>query len=224
VAGKRPLDAEQIRRDASLVSGTQWFQMGRRSPFHMEAPDWVRSGKGLCGADISKPGMTVVSPMPGQTKLCEKCLAILRKGRDSGAREVVREKSHANRTVHAPQRMDSFTRAYFEAALWASTDESNDQGGEPLDKNYGINDFAPDTRAKMIDDCVDFQQRYRAMLDNAYGESGINSEKAGHNFWLSRNGHGAGFFDDNLDNLQEAAESYGEFNLYVGDDGEIHGS
>lgn len=120
--------------------------------------------------------------------------------------------------------MDSFTLAYFEAALWASSDESDDQGGEPLDKNYGIEDFDPATRDKMIDDCADFQDRYAAMLDNAYGEGGIDSERAGHNFWLSRNGHGAGFFDDNLDDLQEAAKSYGEFYLYVGDDGEIHGS
>jgi hypothetical protein len=117
----------------------------------------------------------------------------------------------------ATPRMDSFTRAYFEAALWASSDESDDQGGEPLDKNYDISDFDPATRDKMIADCADFQDRYGAMLDNAYGEGGIDSGRAGHNFWLSRNGHGAGFFDDDLDDLQEAAKSYGEFNLYVGD-------
>jgi hypothetical protein len=123
------------------------------------------------------------------------------------------------RTSQAP-RMDAFTEAYFEAALWSSHDQSDEQGGEPLDKNYGIKDIDPATRDKMIDDCVDFQQRYRGSLD----ESGIDSAQAGHWFWLSRNNHGAGFFDDGHDALQKAAESYGEFDLYVGDDGRIHGS
>ena len=117
-------------------------------------------------------------------------------------------------------RMDTFTQAYFEAALWSSNDNSDEQGGEPLDKNYGIEDIDPATRDKMIDDCTDFQQRYRGSLD----ESGVDSAQAGHWFWLSRNGHGAGFFDDGHDALQEAAKSYGEFDLYVGDDGRIHGS
>jgi len=130
----------------------------------------------------------------------------------------------AGRAVRALTRLDTFTRQYMETALWSSTDNADDSGGEPLDKNYGIDDIAPETRDKMIDDCIDFQQRYRYMLDNAYGEGGIDSGRAGHNFWLSRNGHGAGFFDDNLDDLQKAAESYGEFYLYVGDDGMIYGS
>jgi len=118
-------------------------------------------------------------------------------------------------------RLDSFTRSYFETALWSSTDKSTPQGGEPLDENYSVEDIAPETRAKMIADCADFQDRYASLLAAA---ENIDSERAGHNFWLSRNGHGAGFFDDDLNELQDAAESYGEFNLYVGDDGQIHGS
>jgi hypothetical protein len=130
------------------------------------------------------------------------------------------QRSNEARPVRAP-RLDSFTSAYFETALWSSTDESDDQGGEPLDKNYSINDIAPETRAKMIADCADFQDQYADLLSAA---ENIDSERAGHNFWLSRNGHGAGFFDDDLDELQEAAKSYGSFDLYVGDDGQIHGS
>jgi hypothetical protein len=118
--------------------------------------------------------------------------------------------------VQAP-RLDSFTQAYFDAALWSSIDD----GGDPLDDNYSISDIAPETRAKMIADCADFQDRYADLLAAA---ENIDSGRAGHNFWLSRNGHGAGFFDDGLDELQEAAKSYGTFDLYVGDDGQIHGS
>lgn len=119
------------------------------------------------------------------------------------------------------KKLDHFTRAYVETALWSSTDNSDDSGGEPLDKNYSVSDISEETLDQMIADCADFQERYGELFE---GES----EQAGHDFWLSRNGHGAGFFDgdwpENGDKLQEAAESYGEFDLYVGDDGEIHGA
>lgn len=115
--------------------------------------------------------------------------------------------------------MDKFTRQYFETALWSSTDNADDSGGEPLDKNYSTTDINDETRDKMIADCADFQERF--------GELYTDSEQAGHDFWLSRNGHGAGFFDgdeERRDELQAAAESYGQFDLYIGDDGEIHGT
>ena len=49
-------------------------------------------------------------------------------------------------------RLDAFTRAYVEAALWSSTDESNDQGGDPLDANYSIDDIAPETMELIVED------------------------------------------------------------------------
>lgn len=118
-------------------------------------------------------------------------------------------------------RMDGFTRAYFEAALWASNDESDDSGGEPLDKNYDISDIAPETRDRMIADCADFQERFAELI-------GSKTERAGHDFWLTRNGHGAGFWDGDwpepdATKLDEGAKEYGETYLYVGDDGKIHG-
>jgi hypothetical protein len=51
---------------------------------------------------------------------------------------------------------------------------------------------------------------------------------AGHAFWLTRNGHGAGFWDGDWPEphasaLDEASKAFGSFDLYVGDDGMIHG-
>ena len=37
-------------------------------------------------------------------------------------------------------KLDDFTLAYIECALWASNDDSTPQGGDPLDSNYGIDD------------------------------------------------------------------------------------
>ena len=111
--------------------------------------------------------------------------------------------------------LDSFTRAYIEAALWSSNDESNDRGGEPLDRNYGPEDIESKALAKMIADCKKFQKQ------NA-SDIGGDASLAGHDFWLSRNSHGSGFFDndetfgaDEAERLQEAASDFGGFNLYV---------
>jgi hypothetical protein len=118
-------------------------------------------------------------------------------------------------------KLDAFTRAYIEAALWSSTDESNDQGGDPLDANYSIDDIAPETMELIVEDCADFQNRFGHLL----AEGG--DEQAGHDFWLTRVESGAGFWDgdwpEHGDELTEAAQSYGNFNLYVGDDGLIYG-
>jgi hypothetical protein len=44
--------------------------------------------------------------------------------------------------------------------------------------------------------------------------------------WLTRNGHGTGFWDRGLgergDALTKSAESFGDAVLYVGDDGRIY--
>jgi hypothetical protein len=117
--------------------------------------------------------------------------------------------------------IDTFTRAYLECALWSSTDESTPQGGEPMDQNYSVTDIAPDTLAAMVRDCQKFQQ------ENA-DDIAFQCDRAGHDFWLTRNGHGAGFWDGDWPNevgtrLTEASKKYGEFNLYIGDDGLIYG-
>ena len=119
--------------------------------------------------------------------------------------------------------MDQFTQSYIDCALWSSNDDSDDS----LDDNYGPEDIDPNTLAKMIDDCKRFQEENAA--DIATWEGGYTPEDmAGHDFWLTRNGHGAGFWDgdwpeDSGARLDEASKDFGEFYLYVSDDGKIHG-
>jgi thioredoxin reductase (NADPH) len=137
--------------------------------------------------------------------------------------------------------MDEFTRQYIATALWSSNDESDESGGEPLDKNYSADDLAPSTLEAIERDCAAFQKKNAKLLEKAYGTSlgrrapvgrkpGVtyDASNAGHDYWLSRNGHGAGFFDRDLgavgDKLQEAAAAEGESDLYVGDDGLIYAS
>jgi hypothetical protein len=57
-------------------------------------------------------------------------------------------------------------------------------------------------------------------------EQWSGAARAGHDFWLTRNGHGAGFWDRGLGDLGErlskAAKVYGEVYLYPGDDGKVY--
>lgn len=117
--------------------------------------------------------------------------------------------------------LDTFTHAYIEAALWSTNDESTPAGGVPLDENYDPNDIAPDTLRQMLADCVRFR------VENAADLRELDTdEQAGHDFWLTREGHGTGFWDRGNgalgDRLAEAARRFGEFGLIVGDDGMIH--
>lgn len=123
-------------------------------------------------------------------------------------------------------RLDSFTRAYIEAALWTS--ESDDEGMEYLDAGYGVEDIHPDSLAKIIEDCREFQKEEagRLFLACTNDEHYYDFSKAGHDYWLTRNGHGAGFWDRGLgavgEHLTEASTRQGEVTLYLGDDGKIH--
>jgi hypothetical protein len=100
--------------------------------------------------------------------------------------------------------VDDFTWAYIEAALWSSNDESDDQGGDPIDQNYGPEDLDDAALQKMIADCKAFKEA-NAKKIATWGRARFwrrreqpkttPDEQAGHDFWLTRNGHGAGFWD-----------------------------
>lgn len=111
--------------------------------------------------------------------------------------------------------LDQFANAYVTCALRASE----------LDE-YTVDDIHPDTLAKMTTDCKDFANELSQRLFDAVTLLD-GWEQAGHDFSLTRNGHGAGFWDGDWPDdigrmLTEEADTYGEFTLYVGDDGKIH--
>jgi len=124
------------------------------------------------------------------------------------------------------QHLDAFTRAYLECALWSTNDESTPSGGEPLESRYSIDDLAPETLENAIADCKQFQaDNAEAIAQWPSNSARATAERAGYDFWLTRNHHGAGFWVGdwpNGDALTAAADMYGEIDLYVGDDGLIY--
>jgi len=123
--------------------------------------------------------------------------------------------------------LDGFTLAYIEAALWSTNDESTPAGGEALENNYGLEDIADETLAKIISDCAQFQAEHAADIAAGNLSKYDSVEKAGHDFWLTRCGHGCGFWDGDWpegagERLTAACEKFGNVDLYVGDDGLIY--
>lgn len=114
---------------------------------------------------------------------------------------------------------DRFTDAYLACALWSSTDDN----GEPLDGSYDLSDISEATLLQAKEDCEAFQRDNWDDIER----SRESLEQAGHDFWLTRNGHGAGFWDRGLGDigtrLTAASKVYGSVDLYIGDDGKIYG-
>jgi hypothetical protein len=127
--------------------------------------------------------------------------------------------------------LDIFFNAYVDCALWSSMDESDECGGEPMDANYLPNDIHPETQQEMRNDCEKFLQENAEDIEKYPGPGNL-LDHAGHDFWLTRNWHGAGFWDGDWepeedpelgDRLTKASEWFGNYHLYVGDDGWIYG-
>lgn len=114
-----------------------------------------------------------------------------------------------------------FVHAYLVCALWSSTD-----GDDPLDDNYGLEDIEADTRSKMEAEAAKFFNDNIELINRT--PEGYGYDNAGHDLWLTRAGHGAGFWDGDAgevgDELTKLADKLGNQDLYVGDDNKIYKS
>jgi hypothetical protein len=127
-----------------------------------------------------------------------------------------------------------FFRAYVGTALWSS----NDDNGNPLDDIRDASDIDAETLASMAADCAAF---YVANSEHIHSDAAPLSREfegpiaareaamAGHDFWLTRCGHGAGFWDGDWPEpaataLDNASKALGNVDLYVGDDDMIYAS
>lgn len=133
--------------------------------------------------------------------------------------------------VTEPDELDEFTTAYIEAALFSTNDESDESGGVPLAGAYDASNLAPEALAKMREDCRLFQlgAAWQEALSTPSCWRGFENaeQQAGYDFWLTRNGHGAGFWDGDwqephAEALTSAAQGFGRCDLYIGDDGQIY--
>lgn len=107
---------------------------------------------------------------------------------------------------------------YALCALWSSCDDN----GEPFDSEpYTDNAFSAEADEQMRADCAAFLLAARDILARV----SITPAQLGHDLWLTRNGHGAGFWDRGLDEagdaLSDLAHKLGETSIYLSDRGEL---
>lgn len=117
------------------------------------------------------------------------------------------------------QTITPMTQAYLTCALWSSTDEN----GEPLDSVFSLDDLSAEALNDAQTDCALFvTDAQRAGLDL----SQLSEDQIGHDLWLTRNGHGAGFWYRGLgalgESLSDIARRMGGVDAYAGDNGQVY--
>lgn len=99
---------------------------------------------------------------------------------------------------------------YLECAAWADMPEENER------TRQCVLDFAPCAEEIALADCMRFVGiNWKIIKD-------CDPMQVAHDFWLTRNGHGAGFWDrseiyggeENADKLTESAHSFGECDVF----------
>ena len=124
--------------------------------------------------------------------------------------------------------LDQFIKGYIACMLWSTNDDNED----PLDANYSKDDIAEEAMKKIVKDCRDFYEHNQAELiiycmEVTEGD-GNHWGTAGHDFWVTRAGHGCGYWDRDGVNentatlLTDAARAVGDPEPYVGDDNKIY--
>lgn len=120
--------------------------------------------------------------------------------------------------------MEEFINAFFETLFWSEIIETGDTDHEYYDVSFrdaGFykEDMPLEDRAKLIAECETFFKEYSHQFENG-------PDQAGHDFCLTRNRHGAGFWDGDYpthgDVLTDASQKYAEVFLHLGDDGLVH--
>ena len=128
--------------------------------------------------------------------------------------------------------LNTLTTEALGTALWVGYDYREVEDPTPLDDDYGVDDVSDETRAELRERLASFVETYAddvsaylthtAIVGSGYSPVAM----LGHDYVLTCNGHGAGFWDRGLgelgDRLTDAAHAEGEFDLYVGDDGELY--
>lgn len=124
-----------------------------------------------------------------------------------------------------PENLVEFVKGYIACILFTIV-ECNLTG----ERGCTEDDFDDSLQEAIAEDCLAFLAKAHEFIDLAISNDAFdyNYEQAGHDFWLTRNGHGAGFWDRGLDvlgaKLTTLSKDVGEFEVYLGDDGRVYPS
>jgi len=121
-----------------------------------------------------------------------------------------------------------FFQAYLVAALWSSTitegseENPGERDGDPFDKHFTTSDFTDEALETLRAHAFSFWCRMWFYIDHEKGRPAAvapDTATAGHDFWLTQNGHGAGFWDGDWpvygEQFTKLSKCYPVVNLYV---------
>jgi hypothetical protein len=117
---------------------------------------------------------------------------------------------------HTPVDCDEFTRGYLNCAEWLARSARDIEGTGEFDREdrAECKGWTRDAIRRAKRDCRDFQRSNASLLEQYQETNGRDMLHAGHDFWLTRNRHGAGFWDRGnhpcLRALTDAAHAYGD--------------
>lgn len=128
---------------------------------------------------------------------------------------------HSTAANEAAEGLSDFVKGYIMAIYFTDTGD--------LDQPSSEIELSKEAIQNACEDCDLFRSVNAAMLAEAYNREGYSEQRAGHDFWLTRNGHGAGYWDRNEleaaglgGRLTKAARAFGVRESYEGDDGCLH--
>ena len=130
--------------------------------------------------------------------------------------------------------MNPTIRALAETILWSSCDDSE----IPLDKNYSAEDINQECLNRLYFEYTQFVNSVEKQITAIFGDNWESIDEfydiiqpienqTEHDYIMTRNGHGCGFWDGDwmsgiADILTDAAKSFPEIYATLGDDGKIY--
>lgn len=132
---------------------------------------------------------------------------------------------YSQAAADAGEGLDEFTKAYIECLYFTDSGENFDPDAEENEGQFHPESpLSKEARDKCKDDCKLFQSANRKLLKSAY-KTGYTPEQAGHDFWLTRNGHGLSYLDRELgsvgEKLDKVAKVYGCVWPYQSEEGKV---
>jgi hypothetical protein len=145
--------------------------------------------------------------------------------------------------------INEILKGYIESALWTEEEQLRDEATyDEDDEEYeDMSDiqklttlngkFNTKSFKSFLSDDIDIDSKIDAYNDiktfiKTAGDVAVNEAinenglfRLGMDIWLTRNGHGSGFFDHNYENeefLTNAGKKIGSSDLYIGDDGKLY--
>lgn len=122
-------------------------------------------------------------------------------------------------TILEKNDINEILKGYIQCALWTEEERLESEGAEVTFENVDED--------SIIEAYLDIKKFIQNAGDTAAKEA-VNANgliKLGMDIWLTRNFHGAGFFDHSYENEEQlinAAKNLKSQDLYLGDDGYLH--